>query len=353
MNTIKKIGILTASRTNNFGTDLQAYAMQYVFSKYCEAEVINYACEKLEGSRRLLPKFTAKNLINLPYSFYKKITHNLFRKKYINYSKKKYAPNSLNEIEESYDAVVVGSDQIWNMNITGNDTNFFLPWKNTKTERYSYAASLGVTDIKEWEKEYKLSKYLHDFNKVSVRETSAIETLNSIGIIAQEDLDPIQLVDEDAWCNLATRCKKKPYMLIYLVESNIHKCEQAIRYAKEKNWEIIRVSPPTYPCKGVKTKSFVSLRRWMSLVKNANIVITDSYHGLSFAIANKVNFRLVKLKNEEKNTRSLCLLNKLSISDFVVGSIDNYDGCPEWEKVANSVQVECEKSMNYIKSICN
>ena len=350
---MKKVGILTATRTNNFGTDLQALAMQYIFSKYSNAELIDYQCERLESGNRILPRVTVKNLIKLPYALYKYISHFLFRKHYFKFSQTKYTVNSLCDINDKYDAVVVGSDQIWNMNLTGNDVNFFLPWDNMSFKKYSYAASLGSLNVKDWDKNFKISEYLYDFENVSVRETSGIEALSQIGISAKEDLDPIQLLDKDDWKSFSNEGNRKPYMIIYLVETKTDKCREAIEYAKAKGLKIIRISPITLPYKQVKTESFVSLKKWMTLLRNAELIITDSYHGLSFSIANHVNFRLINLSSDDKNTRSFCLLKKLSLSDFRLDINNNFDDYPNWDKVAENLREERERSLKYIEEICH
>lgn len=350
---MKKIGILTASRTNNFGTDLQAYAMQQIFSRYSDVEIINYVCDQFKSGKQILPGFTLKHLIRLPYNIYKNISHSLYRRKHFIYSKRKYTVKTLEDIGKCYDAIVVGSDQIWNLDITGGDINFFLPWRNVSVEKYSYAASLGKTDVSQWEKKYELSKYMGEFQCVSVREMSAIETLKAINIEAQVDLDPILMVDKEEWSDIPKAGSSRPYLLIYLVGSDIRNCNQAIKYAKENNMDVIRVSALAYPYSKVKTKSFVSLKKWMALVKNAKMIITDSYHGLSFAIVNNVNFRLLLMDDKEKNTRSVCLLNKMDLDMFLLDNSYDIELCPDWNKVEERIQVERTRSLRYIKEICD
>lgn len=190
-----KVGILTASKTNNNGTDIQAYAMQcLLISLGYDVEIINYGCEKINSTRNFLKINSIKDIVRLPWNIYMQIVHENFRRRY--FKRSRYmSPQNLNLSE--YDAVVVGSDQVWNLNVTGNDLNFYLPPQLGKFKRISYAASIGKADITKWDKEYSIGLLLQQFSIVSVREKSAVESLKEIGIEAREDLDPIIAVGKE------------------------------------------------------------------------------------------------------------------------------------------------------------
>lgn len=348
---MKKIGILTASRTNNIGTDLQAYAMQSIFSKYAEAEIIDYTCDQLEKSHSILPDLSIKKIYKAPYRIFKNIAHYMFRKKAFRYSPNSYSRTNFGTIGDRYDAIVVGSDQVWNLNITGFDTNFFLPNRTITADKYSYAASLGVLDITLWEKEYSLSSCLKQFKKVTVRESSGVVALEQIGVDAKEILDPILVADINLWERFKSRAIRKPYILIYQVNTPINMCADVIEYAKKNGLEIIRISEPTRFNRNVKTKSYVTMEKWISLVQNAELIITDSYHGLSFSIANNKNFRLLPLPSTEANTRSLCLINKLNLSDFIYSRLD-FTKEPNWSKVNTMLSYMRQDAVDYIMEIC-
>ncbi len=348
---MRKIGILTASRTNNIGTDLQAFAMQNIFSQYADVEIIDYICERLEESHAVLPSLSLKNIYKIPYRIYKNISHYMFRKKAFKYSIGSYTHTNLSTIGDKYDAIVVGSDQVWNLNITGFDTNFFLPDDKILAKKYSYAASLGVLNVVSWEKEYNISSFLKNFTKITVREGSGVTALEQIGIPAWEILDPILVADVDLWETFSDRNIKKPYILIYQVGTSINMCTAAIEYAKINGWKIIRISEPTRLYRGVKNRSYVSMRKWINFIQNAELVITDSYHGLAFSIANNINFRLLSLSNSESNTRSMCLINKLNLSKFLY-SDSEFIEIPDWNEVNKIISSLKKEAVDYIKEIC-
>ena len=348
---MKKIGILTAARTNNNGTDLQAYAMYSVFSRYCCTEIINYACKRLEETHKILPCLNLRGIANIPYRFYLNKSHSSFRKKF-KFSNGVQNSENLNLSE--YDTVVVGSDQIWNLDITGFDLNFFLPRKLGNFKRYSYAASLGKTDISLWENNFELSKLLNDFSCISVREHSGVKALNDIFVKSQQNLDPILLMNEEEWSKIIiNKTYKKPYVLLYMVESNSIAQEYVKEYAKKHNCQIIRYSfSIAKNKKGVKTKTFVNIGEWLGLIKNAQMVMTNSYHGVSTSVALHTRFRVFGLKNPQSQTRLESLLDDLDLQNLFVCSEEHFEDKEiDWEKVDKKLDELRKPSLEYIKKI--
>lgn len=343
-----KLGILTASRTNNFGTDLQAYAMQKLFGKYCNAEIIDYVCPKLERSHRLIKRLSFVDIVYLPWKIHKNINHYLFRNKNFRKSKK-YTTENINTID--YDAVVVGSDQIWNLDITGNDLNFFLPFDGIK--KYSYAASIGKTDITDWQKKYNLKKYLDDFSKVSVREDSGIDALRGINVDAQHNLDPLLMLDKSEWEKLAIYKIPPKYVFVYLIQGNDMAMEYARNYAQKKNLKLVVFSTPGRPKKNIKKCVYCNVQRWISYMKNADMIITNSYHGLSMAVVLEKNFRIFGIENTvQNNSRMESLLRDLSLETYMYTDkvVDNGE-CPKWECVRAVLKPLRDNSLEYIKKI--
>lgn len=348
-----RVGILTASRTNNNGTDLQAAAMYKIFKQVgFDVEVIDYACEKLDRSKKILPSFSIKSFLRVPWRLFRNLSHESFRRKEFRHSAQTYFPETLSL--DSYDAIVVGSDQVWNLMITGYDTNFFLPSNIGKMKRFSYAVSLGKINISEWENDFKLSSLLSAFDGVSVRESSGVRALQDIGITAREDLDPLLCLDRSEWEGMSSKTHiRRPYVLLYLVEECKEAERIAIDYAKKRQMDVVRIGCLNKPIKGVRTKSFVSVPKWIGLMNKADMVFTNSYHGLSTSIALNTNFRFFMLRNEEHNTRALCLLEKIRLREFVYRytDVDSLEKHPDWRVVNETVLELRNQSIDYIKSI--
>ncbi|MEJ6951740.1 polysaccharide pyruvyl transferase family protein [Natronospora cellulosivora (SeqCode)] len=351
---IIKIGILTASRTNNNGTDLQALAMQMMLNTIgVDAEIIDYKCKKLERSHKICPHLSTRDILKIPLRIFNNYTHYNFRKNNFKLSDKSYTEKNISKIE--YDIIIVGSDQIWNLDITGYDINFFLPFDMKQAKKYSYAASLGKTDLQIIEDNYSISNYLKDFQGVSVREKSGVKALAEIGIQARHDLDPILMVDNKHWLKIIDKHykKKKPYVLLYLVEHNAEIISRTKKFAKKHNLDVLMISQTLKIIEGVTIKRFVSIEKWITYMSNAELIITNSYHGLSFAIALEKSFRLVKLnKIIQRNTRMMGLLNDLGLEEFVADRMEFLGMTkPNWRKVNVLLSKRRLESSSYLSTI--
>ena len=346
-----KIGILTASRTDNNGTNLQALAMLNLFRRLGgkNVELINYVCEKIDCESR--HSLTLHRIVFYPIILFNKIQHKSFRKKYFRKSHELYTDENINKIQ--YDAVVVGSDQIWNLDLTGGDLSFYLPFQSN-IRKYSYAASFGIAKTEMWEKKYQIQKLLSDFNGVSVRELSGVEALNKIGIKGRCDLDPILMGDSNDWKSFTIPANKHNYILLYLVAYDPMAIEYAQSLGKQFGYEVIMLNPGLKSWKNVKRYFFVSVQKWLNLMANASMVITNSYHGLSFAILFKRNFRLCLLpENSANNKRMIDLLRIMDLEDFILTK--DFDSCKpiDWENAYNNLNPYIRNSENYIKKILN
>ncbi len=341
-----KIGILTACRTDNNGTDLQALAMQWIFDEQKITELINYKCEKLENSRKIFYPKSIKGLLSIPYNTIKHKNHEAFRRKYFKYSKVIYDKMSIKD--NGYDVIVVGSDQIWNLQITGNDLSFFLPYAATQ-KKCSYAVSLGKTDITAWNKKYDLATLLHDFEYVSVREHSGVEALRKVGVEARVDLDPLLMIKTERWEKCFEKINvKKPFVMIYVLE----RLEEAVNFARtyiiDKEMDIIVFDNVIRPIKGVKVARFVSVGQWLNYVNEAELVITNSYHCLSFVINFHKKFCVLKLKNSiQSNTRLENLLATVGLNSFNDAIIYNLN----WDNVEMNLNQKRAESYKYIENM--
>lgn len=342
-----KIGILTASRTNNIGTDLQALAMQWLFSSFGEnaVELINYKCDKLENSRKIISKMNLHGILSAPYNLSKRKNHNKFRKKHFHYSHQVYDKSNISET--NYDLIVAGSDQIWNQNITGNDLNFFLPFQNCGLKA-SYAASISNNNIDKLDEQGQLQKLLEGFADVSVREQSASKWLMQKGIEARFDLDPLLMTSTNQWDNIAShKSPNKGYVFVYVVDRVPKSVKFALEYAKKHQLDVYMWGNIIKPIKGVKPVRFKGIEEWISFMKNADFIVTNSYHGLSFAINYQKNFAIFHLKDRDSNAR---LENVLELSNINIQE-DGSIYVPDWLEVQNSLDVHRSNSRTYIANL--
>ena len=339
-----KIGILTVSRTNNIGTDMQALAMQWLFGSFGknQVELINYKCKKQENSRKILAKWNLHGILSVPYNFSRKLHHEQFRKRHFCYSKDVYDTTSVSNIE--YDLVVTGSDQIWNLNITGNDLSFFIPF-HFNGIKASYAASVSEKNIQLLINKYDLFHLLNDFSVVSVREKKSAALLSSNGIPARFDLDPLLMIETTKWDLIASKNKpNRGYVFLYVVDKTNEAIEFAKNYAKEHHLDVYMWGNIIKPIKGVKAVRFKGPRDWISFIKHADFIVTNSYHGLSFVINYQKKFAIFNLNNTDSNERLNNLLEIAGLENFGDGHIYN----PNWSAVNANLEILKQNAISYI-----
>ena len=209
--------------------------------------------------------------------------------------------------DDEYDFYIIGSDQVFNLELTQNDINFFLPHIAAE-KKARYAASIGVSKLSQ-EQEKIFSTYLCDFIHLSIREKQKIECISNVLPDKKilENLDPVFLNDGDFWREVAAPCMEhQPYILIYCFKN--YKKAYSIAKSISEDMRILYISDAligkdknVIPVNGVGPKEF------LSLINNAEYVITDSFHGTAFSIIFEKNFTVIPY--EKTSSRMINLLD--------------------------------------------
>lgn len=282
-----KIGILTFEKAVNYGTALQAVAMQRVLESFgARAEFLAHRCDAIDANSKVFdlkeaksPAYTLAHLINLPCALKRNRAFRDFQEKFFAFG---------TDNPHDYDWVVAGSDQIWNYKLTGNDWFYFLDFPKNGTKKAAYAGSFGLPEVAA---EYvdTLKPLLGDFDHLSVREETAARIIRDItGQDVPVVLDPTLLLNKEQWMEMAEpECGETGYIFVYTV------------FASESLWKFAyelseRTGLP------IRTISYSKLHRhkahydfsagpgqWLSYMANADYVVTNSFHGMAFSI----NFR--------------------------------------------------------------
>ena len=198
---MKKIGILTFHNVINYGGVLQCMALQDFLKAYnYEVEVINYKSKHIGKNNKLIkfssPSNLIKSVLTLPFNYIRKKRYNNFIKNNLILTNDVKNYDELKKLcEEKYDYVIIGSDQVWNSEITENEADvYFL--ENINVKKISYAASTGddkIIDIN------RIIKNSNDFEAISVREESTYNKLLSHNIKAELNVDPTLLLRTEYW----------------------------------------------------------------------------------------------------------------------------------------------------------
>lgn len=336
----KKIGIITIHRIYNYGSVLQAYALQEVISKLgFGVEIIDY----------LYPNSSHQNLVmdeslntykedfkgKLCRLFFKAaFALQLFRqhkniqnfiKLYLKLTPMQYrTPEELEKNISTYDVYVTGSDQIWNPRYTGGDASFFFGFMKS-VKKVSYSSSFGISNIpKQYRSKY--SGYLRDFSSISVREKSGISIVrNLINREAKLVLDPTLLLDVSTWNKIAAFPKNKgKYILCYFLNYTFNAFPYADDLAEfvseETKLPLVHVARPPQKLMNRHSSFIVSAspEEFLGLVSNAELVLTTSFHGTAFAINyNKPVYAIVQ-NQTSIDSRLVDLMQSVGLSSRIL-----------------------------------
>lgn len=328
---MKKIGILTFHNAVNYGACLQAYALKEVLKdKKVDVDIINYNCEAIYDFYYKV--FTKDDSIKtkikkvLTYGVQakrNKVFKDFLNTKLIDSTKQKmYNKNNIKESVLIYDKFIVGSDQVWSPFCTGNDMTYFLDFVEQSSKKFSYAACLGIAKD-DFFKQTEVKKLLEDFNMISVREASAKQRLEKI--LNQKKIetiiDPTFLLTQEKWNEiLPVFYNKEKYILVYSLSMPKEVINFANELSRKTGYKLIYISLDNlFYIKKIKNTKNCSPIEFVNYVKNAEYVITNSFHGTAFSIIYNKEFFTIKNSNpNHDNSRLYNLLENLDIKDRLV-----------------------------------
>lgn len=306
-----KIGILTQPLYCNYGGIVQCYALQTVLQRMGQNTVIL----QREFNRRYSIKgaciYYAKHFIKLlmrrrsSWHYYVSqkrrdyIAQNTYHfiEKHINpRSQHCYSLEELRtEVDNlNLDAIIVGSDQVWRPDYSPCQPNYFLDFlgKDERIKRISYAASFGSDD---WTFDDDLTALcgdlLRQFKAVSVREQSAIKLCREhFNVDAVQTLDPTMLLEAFDYRKLYdVNRKKRGSLFCYVLDRSLEKknvIAKIVQNTKLQPFESMpELSDETYNLyKDIVRCVYPPVENWLSAFDDAEMIVTDSFHGTVFSI---------------------------------------------------------------------
>lgn len=381
---MKRIGIITIVKVNNYGAELQAYATQrmLILLGYY-VELIDYVYYKSwnfkdsQMSRSLIPirlrghlmYWIKYRLINMVVSIIlplvngavrrRKERFELFHKNNSRFSNRYGSMDELYENAPDYDIYMTGSDQVWNPFAFSNIEPYFLTFAPKGKRKVSYAASLGVNEIPNKLKD-KYRQWLGNYDFISLREENG---RNYIKQILKTDvewvIDPTLLLGKREWMKVSEIYPNIPehYVLIYQLANSITIENLALRIGEEKGIPVYRICKRAYCVRETASISNIldaGPSEFISLIANADYLITNSFHGTAFAINFSIPFYTVVSATKKNNCRmesllSLVNLKKRLLKDDV--AVNNIDITTEvnFTYVQELLQKEREKSEEYLR----
>ncbi len=340
----KNVGIISLFfRSYNYGGMLQAYALQHYITK------LGYDCMQIaydmEDYARVAKKSFLKRLVGLlfhPHKLYNACMSRIMKKlpyarfvadKYqkraeqfdkfadsVPHTEKIYRTGDFENWNENFDTYITGSDQVWNPE--WYRAPCFLNFvKNGK--KISYAASIGQDTLSPEQKKL-FADHLASFSAVSVREENAVDLLSDIS--PQKPiwvLDPTLLLTRNEWEEVtASSLINEPYIFCYFLGIDKNKCSIARQFAKCKGLKLVTV-PYLLGYDFKEDRYFgdyrlfeAGPREFLSLIKNADYVLTDSFHACIFSyIFKKQYFVFPRDEKHSMEDRIISLLKILEQSE--------------------------------------
>ena len=328
-----RIGILTMHRVQNYGSALQAYALQeYINRLGYEAELIDYIFPNgKHKQRRPLKKVIKSTLFKWVFALpllRKSKRFARFYSEYYNCSEQQFDnPRCLMQYDYPYDVLITGSDQVWNPIHILTDTSFFLPFAHPHTPKIAYAPSFSVASVPE-EFDATLRSYIESYSHISVREKSGIDIVQALtNKEVSMVCDPTLLLTKEDWSALAEQSDYKiegPYILVYVLSYayNPYPEINAIieRVQQELGLPLILLDAPIMDMK-FKNARFIKDAGpldFLHLVQHASFIITTSFHGTAFALNFGIPFYSVIRDRSGFDTRMMDLIDAVKADRAIV-----------------------------------
>ena len=332
-----KIAVITMHAVKNYGSVLQTYATQRVLEdKDIEVEIINYIRKKNLDSN-LSSTWTRSD--NGPRKIIKRIllqpTIKRWKQVFNGYLEQNIkTSSSVYTCEEDFklapiqaDVFCTGSDQVWNSGWNdGVETPFYLTFVPDNVPKIALAASIGKSELDQAECR-RVFPLLRRYDYISMRETSSVSFLKESGFNNVEFcLDPTQLLSREQWLEHAVEYRGMPekYVLIYQLNHDKQFDHYAVEFARKKGLPLYRICT-RYDQVRLSGKPLIipQVQQWLSLVANAEYVLTNSFHATAFCI--NLNTQFVSIFPNEYSCRIEDVLRLYGLEDRRLKSYDQLD----------------------------
>lgn len=365
-----KVAILTLPLHTNYGGILQAFALQNVLEKMgANVQVLHYVWKNEQIKTTIFIKRTIKLILRFLFKDHSTI---IFPERYlIKYNKKftqhidKFINDRINVLQVNnlsnclqynFDAIIVGSDQIWRPQYFKRmwekpiDYSYlsFIP-RDIIIKKIAYACSFGTSLWEYTESETESCKSaLKEFSLVSVREVSGVEMIKKhFGVSAKHVLDPTMLLTRDEYDSLIDKSSSiKDFMFSYILDDNEHIAQLVQRISDQKDIGVMSSKIAPIIKRGqLHSNILISIEEWIWNIRESKLVITDSFHACVFSIIYNKPFIVVGNKNRGQS-RILSLLQAFGLEDHLISKVDSYSPDMSYE-LPKTVQPRLEELRLY------
>ena len=364
----RRVGIITFHCSNNFGAMLQAFALKtYLQQSGIKTDLVRYEPPfmtgrhwwfpyvPIEGRKKRLEweKKAWKSHLRMGMDFFRqRANYNRFKRKYLirRFQRKLLFSGQLKWLP--YSCYVVGSDQIWNPDITyGLRKAYFGAFDNKRKKRViAYAASLGGAALAEQHKQ-EFSGLVRRVDTISVREEEAIsyvENCSQKKVISV--LDPVFLLEKESWQQVEKVPDRKGYVLVYTAEWNKELQEYALALAKEKNLPavILRASKWGEDV-GFEADYISGPSEFLGYIHNADYVVTNSFHAIAFSIIYQKKFLAFLHSNRGARIRNILHIHELEGRLYNKEENTQIDAAVNWDRVIERTRESVKLTKDFLQ----
>lgn len=343
-----KVLILTFSKEDNRGANLQSFALSYVLQKLgAKVEFLDI---------QLIHRYGIKSIVPLLNNYFAA----RFRKKHKFKFTRKYA--SLDDLKRDVpkaDVYIVGSDQVWNTEITKkiDPRIYFFTFLPSQCRKYAYAASFGTNFWHETPYDAEIKCALKKFDGVGVREKSGIKICKEyFGLDrAVHVLDPTLLLEEATVRKLFRPSQKRDGIFNYFLYIDEQTKELTNKICDILSLPLLGV--PLNPSYKEKVKAIYGIEKWLQKIQSAEFVITNSFHCVVFCILLRRPFVAVP-SSPGKSERILSLLEDLGLSNRFINTKDKVSRnvlseSIDYDDVFDKLNLLKERSLSFIMNLLN
>ena len=376
---VKKIGIITILKVNNYGAELQAYATQKVLQLMgYDAEIIDYPFYKNPRHKRtkmsrptarmslkkhleemlfpIVAQWKARNYRDL-----QRVRNAKFERFHDENTKQSECYDMIDKLKSAkldYDVLMTGSDQVWNPGIYSSLDPYLLKFGDENIKRLAYSASFGVSQVPDDVRNY-YKEALKCYSAIGVREDNAVNLVKSLsGKDATLVLDPTLLLDKEQWMKVAQPVEglpDKPYVLIYEL-SDIPYIKQLAMYISEKTgMPIVRICKNASP--EDKEDEILNIidagpAEFLYLFDKAGYVVTNSFHGTAFSVNFGKQFYTVIPLGKSNNSRQKSILKLMGCEERMLTEGSEMPAIERLDtnRIVERLEEERQKSINFLKN---
>ncbi len=364
-----KVGILTYHRAENYGALLQAYALrEYLKRQGYDVDFVDYWPDYHKDYFRIFPrkKFATGGLVAKALSVYwatvwalpryrRKRVMQDFMKRFLGVSgPAKYASDK--DVCREFDTVVFGSDQIWrqqNLPTHKGLDLWYFGSPNIEARKVAYAGSTGPIDLSDKEREL-FKQYLSAFDRLSVRESSLKDLLDSMGLTSTLVVDPVFLLGKQPWLELAAMSskhatyKQKKYILFYNLLNSKEAARFAEKLSREKKLPMIEITKRFgFRYVGKRFSHYASVPDFLSLIENAEFVVSNSFHGVALSVILGKQFYAIGMGKRSGRVESL--LAALGIEERYLANGEMPAGEIDYNQVEERLACYAEQSRDFLE----